>query len=65
MKKVIAYADKLNISDVALELVRLYRNHKDERVRQLALVIINATNNDWAAGIVKRDYGFEKSAKIN
>ena len=64
MQKVITYSDKLNISDAALELVRLYRNHKDERVRQLALVTINATNNDWAAGIVKRDYDFEKSAKI-
>ena len=64
MQKVITYADKLDISDAALELVRLYRNHKDERVRQLALVTINATNNDWAAGIVKRDYNFEKSAKI-
>ena len=64
MQKVITYADKLDISDAALALVRLYRNHKDERVRQLALVAINATNNDWAAGIVKRDYNFEKSAKI-
>ena len=64
MQLVITYADKLDVSDAALDLVRLYRTHKDERVRQMALVTIHTINNDWAAGIVKRDYAFEKSNKI-
>ena len=64
MQLIITYAEKLDVSDATLDLVRLYRTHKNERVRQIALVTINEINNDWATGIVKRDYAFEKSQSI-
>ena len=64
MQLMITYAEKLDVSDATLDLVRLYRTHKNERVRQIALVTINEINNDWATGIVKRDYTFEKSKSI-
>ena len=64
MQKVIKYKEKVDVEDAALEIVRLYRRHKDERVRQLALVTLHSMQNDWALGIVKRDYNFENNSKI-
>jgi hypothetical protein len=64
MQKVIKYKEKVDVEDAALEVVRLYRRHKDDRVRQLALVTLHSMQNDWALGIVKRDYNFENNSKI-
>ncbi len=64
MQMVVKYADKVNVKKASLKLLCLYRNHKDERVRLLALVTIHATKNEWALGFVCRDLKFEKSPKI-
>lgn len=64
MQKVIKYAGKIKVDGAVLELVKLYRNHENVKVRQMALVTINTLNNDWAKSIAKRDYRFEKSEKI-
>ena len=62
--QVIHHKDNINVDSAVLDIVRLYRNHKDERVRQLALVTLHAMGNDWAIGIIKRDFRFEKSPQI-
>ena len=64
MQHIIHWADHLKVGEAAPVLIRLYRNHENVRVRQIALVTINAINNDWAKGIVKRDIAFEESARI-
>ena len=64
MQLVIKYGEKVDVDDAVLDLVKLYRNHKDVRVRQIALVTINVIGNDWAIGIVKRDFAFENSQRI-
>ena len=64
MQLVIKYGEKVDVDNAVLEIVKLYRNHKDVRVRQIALVTINAMENDWAIGIIKRDFAFENSQKI-
>ncbi len=60
----IHHKDKVNVDRAVLDIVRLYRIHKDERVRQLALVTLHAMQNDWAVSIIKRDFNFEKSPQI-
>ena len=64
MQHIIFWKDKLNVEKAMPDLVKLYRNHKDESVRLMALVTINTMNNDWAKGIVKRDVAFEKSPRL-
>ena len=64
MQQVIKYNDKVNVDDAIIELVRVYRRHSDERFRRLALATISATQNEWALGIVKRDFQFEKNLKV-
>lgn len=64
MQLVIKWGDRINVSGAALDLVKLYRKHENEKVRQIALVTINAMNNDWAAGIAIRDLAFEDSERM-
>ena len=64
MQMVIKYSDKVDIDNSVINLVRLYRSQKDEKIRQIALVTIHAIQNDWALGIVKRDLRSETSPKI-
>jgi hypothetical protein len=59
MQQAIKYKDYINVDNAALNLVRIYRRHKDNRMRQLALVTLYSAKNDWAMGIVRRDFNFE------
>ena len=64
MQQVIKYKDYINVDRAALDLVRIYRRHKDDRMRQLALVTLYSAKNDWAMGIIKRDFNFECCPKV-
>jgi hypothetical protein len=64
MQHIIVYHQRLKVSGAITHLVKLYRNHENEQVRQMALVTINKINNDWAKGIVKRDLAFEESIRM-
>jgi len=64
MRHIITYKEKVNVDKTMIKIIRLYRRDKNEYVRQLALVTIYATQNDWALGFVKRDYNYEKSPRI-
>ncbi len=64
LQHVIHHKDNINVDRAVIDIVRLYRSHKDDRVRQLALVTLHAMENDWAIGIIKRDFRFEKSPQI-
>ena len=64
MQKVIKYGTKVNVDAAVINIVRVYRTNKDERFRQLALAAISSMQNEWAVGIVQRDYRFERNPKI-
>jgi len=59
MQSIIKYSNHVKVDVVVMDLIKMYRRHKNDRVRQLALVTINALQNDYAFGIIKRDYEFE------
>lgn len=64
MQFVIKHGTQVNVDRAILDIVRLYRINKDEKVRQLALVTIHATQNQFALDIVKRDLLLENNPKI-
>lgn len=64
MQLIVQWHDRLKVENATPALIKLYRNHENERVRMLALVTINKINNEWAKGIVNRDVAFEKSKTI-
>jgi hypothetical protein len=64
MGMIIRYADKLDVDDAVFDIVRIFRSHKDSRVRQLALVTLHKMQNAWAMDFLKRHYKFERDAAI-
>jgi hypothetical protein len=64
LRLVIKHGDKVNVEEATLGIVELYRRSDNEQFRQLALAVINATQNEWALNIVARDYQFETNPTI-
>ena len=64
MQNIIKYGDYLDVSDAAIPLVRIYRNHKNERVRQMAVVALHKVKNKWALYFLKRNLKFEDNPTI-
>ena len=64
MQQIIRYSDNLDVSAAACDIVKIYRNHKNDRVRQLALVTIYKMQNKWAINCLRTAVRYEKSAAL-
>jgi len=64
MCMIIRYADHLNVKDARFDIVRIFRSHKNPRVRQLAMVTLYQMKDDWAMYFLKRNIQFEKDECI-
>lgn len=57
-------ADKLDIDAAVYDVMHVYRNHKDERVKKLALVTLYKMQNKWAMEFLKVDLRFQDSEEL-
>ena len=64
MQQIIRYGDRLDVEDAVFDVVRLYRNHDNEKVRQLALSALHKMQNKWAMDFLKRNVNYEKSPAL-
>ncbi len=64
MRLVIQYGAQLDVDDAAFDLVRIYRDHANERMRRMAVVAIGASGNEWALDFLRRSLRFEKSPAV-
>ncbi|MFT5142677.1 MAG: hypothetical protein ACI80V_000384 [Rhodothermales bacterium] len=65
LRLVISYGKTIDLDDEAvLDVVRLYRDHRDENMRQMAIVAIGAANDDWAVDFLQRSERFEDSPRL-
>ncbi len=65
MRMIIQYGDNLSIGrEAVFNLVRLYRDHRNEGVRRMAVVALGQTGDTWAMDFLTRSARFEKSAAI-
>jgi hypothetical protein len=64
MKNIITYSDYLDVENAAFDVVRIYRNHPNQLVRQMAAVTITKMNNKWALYFLKRNAKFEDNPHI-
>ncbi|MEK7727333.1 MAG: hypothetical protein AAB354_02905 [candidate division KSB1 bacterium] len=60
----VQHADQLDINAAVYDVMHVYRNHKDERVRKLALVTLYKMQNKWAMEFLKVDLRFQDSAEL-
>jgi len=64
LQNIIRFGDSLDVNEAIFEIMRIYRNHENEGMRQLALIALHKTNNTWAMTFLERAIKFEKSPKL-
>jgi len=64
MKNIITYGDYLNVENAAFDVVKIYRSHPNQRIRQMAAITITKMNNKWAMYFLKRNGKFENNLLI-
>lgn len=60
----IQYAGLVDVTPALLDVMRIYRDNDDERVRHLAVVALASTGNELALGYLKLSEDFESSPAI-
>jgi hypothetical protein len=64
MGMIIRYADSLDVKDAVFDIVRIFRSHKDTRVRRLVMVTLSKIKVEWTMYFLKRNRQFEKDETI-
>jgi hypothetical protein len=60
----VEHADKLDINESVYDVMRIYRNHPNLRVRKLALVTLYKMQNKWAMEFLKVDLRFQDEQEL-
>lgn len=61
MRLIIQYAPQVDVDAARFDLMRVYRNHSDERARRMAVVALGKIQDPWAMGFLRRAVQFEQS----
>jgi hypothetical protein len=65
LRLVIAYGDQVEFSHrTVIDVVRLYRDHPDDRVRRMAVVALGTMDDDWGMDFLQRSLRFEKAGPV-
>lgn len=64
LQHIVVYGERIDVSDAKFELVRLFRDNKDERVRLTALNALSKLNDSWVADFLHRTARFESDAHM-
>ena len=64
MQLVIRYSDKVDVGSARHDVMRVFRSHKNQKVRQLAMVTLYTINNRWDMGYLEMHYRFEEDPVI-
>lgn len=64
LQHIVVYGERVDVSNARFELVRLFRDNKDERVRMTALNALSKMNDAWIADFLYRSARFESDAHM-
>ena len=64
MQYVIRYGDKLDVGAAVFDVMRIYRNHKDDDVRRMAVVALSRMQSEGAIGFLRLSVEYEKSETV-
>ena len=64
LQLIAAYGERIDVSDARFEMVRLFRDNKDSRVRMMALAALSKTRDAWVADFLYRSARFERDAHM-
>lgn len=64
LQHVVAYQDRVDVRAARFDVVRLYRDHRDARVRLLALSALEGMDDPWVRDFLQRSARFERDAHL-
>lgn len=65
LRMIIQYGDDLSLDRPAVfDVVRIYRNHPDDRMRRMAVVALGRIHDAWALDFLKRSVQFEETPDV-
>ena len=65
LRMIIQYGHYMEFGRLAVfDAVRLYRDHKDARIRRMATVALLKMNDSWAFDFLERSVAFEKNTAV-
>lgn len=65
LRLAIQYSDNLSLDRSAIhDMAAMYRNHRNDNVRRMAVVALASTGDSWAIDYLKRSVAFEKTPKV-
>ncbi len=64
MQRIIQYEGLLDASDMVFDLLSIFRDNEDVRMRQMALIALYKTRDPWAMKFLKRRLAFEDSPRF-
>ncbi len=65
LRLMIQYGDQVAFSHrTVIEVVRLYRDHSDDRVRRMAVVALGALDDEWGLDFLRRSLPYEQVAPV-
>ncbi|MFQ5569294.1 MAG: HEAT repeat domain-containing protein [Rhodothermales bacterium] len=64
LRMIIFYGDQLDVSAAVFDVVRIYRDHEDNRLRRMAVVALGKMKSPWAIDFLERSVRFEKTPSV-
>lgn len=65
LRMLIMYGDAIEVPRAAvLEVVRMYRDHRDEHVRRMAVVALGRIDDAWALDFLRRSLAYERCPEV-
>lgn len=65
LRLLIAYGNQVSFGRaMAIDVVKLYRNHPDDNVRRMAVVALGQMHDSWSMDFLKRSLRFENSEPV-
>jgi hypothetical protein len=65
MQLVVKYGPKLDTKDAVFDVMRIYRNNKNQQVRRLALITLTKMQSKWAMDFLKGEIKYETDPVIS
>ncbi|MBT8401625.1 MAG: hypothetical protein KJO98_14200 [Rhodothermia bacterium] len=65
LRLAIQYSDDLTLDRSAIhDMAAMYRSHRNDNVRRMAVVALGSTDDSWAIDYLKRSVPFEKTPRV-
>ncbi len=61
MGMVIRFGNKVDVQNAVFDVMRIYQDHPNEKMRRMALVALGQMESGWAIGFLERAQHFEDS----